>query len=203
MTDRRRTVTLMALLLCAFPLVAFAQQAPAAPPSPARHPWIVAGGTWTTLLGDCTNCEIDTYLHTGGVMGNAGLSLNPRADLGAEIFWLPETLTTGDQIRVTFVMAAVQFRPWRAHGFFLKTGAGMAFLRNWLDAVDSVEPPVRSKAFALAIGAGWEWTLKGRLGAQAFGTQHAAALGDLQTSDQTIENVMGNFWSVGAALVIR
>jgi hypothetical protein len=203
MSGRCRISALAALLLCALPVLASAQQAPATPPSQVRHPWIVAGGTWTTLLGDCTNCDIDTYLHTGGVLGNAGVSLNPRTDLGAEIFWVPETLTTGDQIRVTFVMAAVQFRPWRTRGFFLKTGAGMAFLRNWLDAVDTGEPPVRSKAFALAIGGGWEWTLKGRLGAQAFATQHAAALGDLQTSDQTIENVMGNFWSVGAALVIR
>lgn len=166
-------------------------------------PWITAGGAWTTMLGDCTNCEIEHYLHSGGVMGNVGISINPRTDLGAEVFWIPETLTTGDQIRVTFLMAAVEFRPWRSRGFFLKTGAGMAFLTNWLDALDDQEPPVRSKAFALAIGAGWEWKLRGRLGVQAWTTQHVAALGDLQTSTTTIENVMGNFWTVGGGIVIR
>jgi hypothetical protein len=36
-----------------------------------------------------------------------------------------------------------------------------------------------------------------------FATLNAAALGDLETSDRTIENVMGNFWSVGGAIVIR
>jgi hypothetical protein len=100
-------------------------------------------------------------------------------------------------------MAAADFRPWKTHGFFLKTGAGMAFLRNWLSALDDQEPPVRSKAFALAIGAGWEWKVRGRAGVQVFGAQHATALGDMPTSERTIQNVMGNFWSVGAAIVLR
>jgi hypothetical protein len=68
------------------------------------------------------------------------------------VLWVPATLTTGDEIRVTFLMAAVQFRPWQTRGFFLRGVAGMAFLKNWLDA---------------------------------------------------FENVMGSFWSLGAALVFR
>jgi hypothetical protein len=37
-----------------------------------------------------------------------------------------------------------------------------------------------------------------------FGSQHVAALGDLTTSNATtVENVVGNFWAVGAAIVIR
>lgn len=193
-----RRLALLTPVLCLLPSMASAQ-----PPAADRVPWIAAGGAWTTMLGDCTNCEIENYLHSGGVMGNVGISINPRTDLGAEVFWIPETLTTGDQIRVTFLMAAVEFRPWRSRGFFLKSGAGMAFLTNWLDALDDQEPPVRSKAFALAIGAGWEWKLRGRLGVQAWATQHVAALGDLQTSTTTIENVMGNFWTVGGGIVIR
>ncbi len=195
---RVRPVASLVLLLCLIPTVARAQQ-----PGVDRRLWLGAGGAWTTMLGDCTNCEVENYLHSGGVMGNAGISLNRRTDLGAEVLWIPETLTTGDQIRVTFLMAAVQFRPWQSRGFFLKAGAGMAFLANWLDALDDQEPPVRSKAFALAIGAGWEWKLRGRLGVQAWSTQHVAALGDLQTSTETVENVMGNFWTVGGGIVIR
>jgi hypothetical protein len=119
------------------------------------------------------------------------------------VFWVPATLTTGDQVRVTFLTASVQFRPWQRRGFFLKGGSGMAFLRNWLNTVDVEASPMRSKAFALAIGTGWEWRLRGRLGAQVFGTQHVAALGDLRTSERVAENVVGNYWSVGGALVIR
>ena len=32
---------------------------------------------------------------------------------------------------------------------------------------------------------------------------HVAALGDLQTPDGSVPDVVGNFWSFGAALVIR
>jgi hypothetical protein len=198
MTHSPCRLALAICLLSLFPASAGAQQA-----TNEHRLWLVAGGTSTTMLGDCTNCEIDTYLHSGGVMADIGVSLNPRASLGAEVFWVPVTLTTGDRIKVTFLMAAADFRPWKTHGFFLKTGAGMAFLRNWLSALDDQEPPVRSKAFALAIGAGWEWKVRGRAGVQVFGAQHATALGDMPTSERTIQNVMGNFWSVGAAIVLR
>ena len=119
------------------------------------------------------------------------------------MFWTRTTLSTGDRIQVSFLMASAQFRPWQRHGFFLKAGSGMAFLRNWLNEVESSAPPSRSKAFALAIGAGWEWRTQNHLGLQVFGTQHAASLGDFPTSVRRIENVMANFWSVGAAVAIR
>jgi len=187
------------------PCLARAQET-AVPPfdgEPASRTWIVVGGASTTLLGDCTGCAADTYLHSGSVVGNIGLSINRRTDVGAEVFWMPQTLGTGDRTRVTFLMGAIQFRPWQSRGFLLKGGIGMAFLRNWLDVAEDSAPPIRSKAFALNIGAGWEWRVRGRIGVQAFGTQHAAALGDLQTSQGTVENVMGNFWSVGGAVVLR
>jgi len=202
MSGPRCLAAWLTVLLCLAPALAHAQQAQPAAPS-ERRPWIAAGGSWTTMLGDCTNCEIKNYLHSAGVMANVGFSLNPRADLGGEVFWVPQTLTNGDEIRVTYLLAAADFRPWRKKGFFLKTGVGMAFMTNWLKVLDDQDPPIRSKAFALELGAGWEWTLHGRFGAQVWGTQHAAALGDLQLSDQTIQNVMGNFWSLGAGIVIR
>jgi hypothetical protein len=167
------------------------------------RPWIVVGGASTTLLGDCTDCAADTYLHSGSLLADGGFSINPRTDLAAEFFWTPQTLTTGEEIRVSYLMASVQFRPWQSHGFFLKAGSGMAFLKNWLDAFDTSNPPIRSKAFALALGTGWEWRVRQRFGVQVFGAQHVAALGDLETSTRKVENVMGNLWSVGAAVVIR
>ena len=40
-------------------------------------------------------------------------------------------------------------------------------------------------------------------GLQLFAMQHAFALGDLQASQELIQDVIGNRWSVGAAVVIR
>jgi hypothetical protein len=172
--------------------------------SPASRYWLTVGGASTTLLGDCSDCEADTYLHTGNFMAAAGWSLTSRTDLGGEYLWVPATLTTGDHLKVSFLMATVQFRPWQSQGFFLKASSGMAFFRNWLKTIDeNATAPLRSKAFAVGLGAGWEWRTRSRLGVQAYGTMHAAALGDLETSDRTIQNVMGNFWSVGGAIVIR
>jgi hypothetical protein len=55
----------------------------------------------------------------------------------------------------------------------------------------------------VVFGGGWEFNPQQRLGLQIFGTQHVGALGDLQTADGAIPDVTGNFWSLGAAIVIR
>jgi hypothetical protein len=192
------------------PALAAAQVTPAPVSTDAGRTsrrWIVIGGASTTLLSDCTDCEDpQDYRHSGSVLGNVGVSLNPRTDVGLEVLWVPSTAVTGDRIRSTLVMAALQFRPWRTQGFFLKAGSGMGFVRNWvvdLAGGSDPSPPFTSKAFALGLGAGWEWRVGAPFGVQLLGSQHVVALGDLQTSDRTVENVMGNFWSIGATIVIR
>ena len=55
----------------------------------------------------------------------------------------------------------------------------------------------------LTYGAGWTFHHTARLGTQMFAAQHVAALGDFQTGGITAENVIANFWSVSAAIVIR
>jgi len=97
--------------------------------------------------------------------------------------------------------AVAQFRPWSTQGFFIKGGAGMALVRNW---VATTGPnPDDSKALSVVIGAGWEFNPNGRLGLQLFGMQHVGALGDLQTAGGQVNDVTANFWSLGAAIVIR
>ena len=207
---RRALVRLVAVLACAvsLPAVAFAQPAAAAPPAPPEslpmsRLWIVGGGGSTSLLGDCTDCEERPYTHGGSVTGIVGRSINRRTDVGAEVLWMPTTMPSGDDVRITFLMASVQFRPWRTKGFFVRGGMGMAFVRNWLATVENTAPPIRSRAFGLGLGTGWEWLTGCHGGAQIYAAQHVAALGDLTTSTGSVENVMGNFWSIGGAFVIR
>jgi hypothetical protein len=167
----------------------------------ASQVWIVAGAAFSTLRGDCQTCEGDyPYRHATGVLANVGYRLNDRADLGAEVFWMPADTDQGD-IRTTHFDAVAQFRPWRSKGFFLKGGAGMAVVRNWVDAIGP--DAINSKALSLMIGGGWAFQTTSRIGLQVFASQHAAALGDLQTADGDIPDVMGNFWAIGAALVFR
>jgi hypothetical protein len=193
------------VLLCLAPADASAQAAPApARAEPAAGDlYVRAGFLSTTFLGDCTDCEGAQYRSTGSLLAAAGWTLNRRTDLGIEILRVFSQETESDRIRVTFLLGSVQFRPWRTRGFLLKAGAGMAFVHNWILQLEGEDPAFRSKAFALDLGAGWEWRLSRHFGAQILGAQHVAALGDLETSERTVENVMGNFWSVGGAVVIR
>lgn len=189
------------------PPLALAQTAPQAPPTGepqtgnASSLWLVAGAASATLRGDCQTCEQDfPYRHTASVLADVGYRVNRRMDVGAEIFWMPFDTSSG-RLHATHLDAVAQFRPWSSKGFFLKGGAGMAFIRNWVDAIgtDSID----QKALSVVIGAGWAFQPTARVGFQVFGTQHAGALGDLQSTESLIQDVMGNFWSIGAAVVIR
>jgi hypothetical protein len=134
------------------------------------------------------------------VLGAIGYRVTRRTDVGAEFFWMPIDTAQG-RIRTTHLDAVAQFRPWEGHGFFLKGGAGTAFIRNWVDAIgpDAID----SKALSVVIGGGWLLRPSERLTVEAFATQHAAAIGDLQTATGDVPDVIGNLWSLGVALVIR
>jgi hypothetical protein len=197
-----RASLLAAVLLTLSPAVAAAQSAPPAEKPPTRF-WLVAGVASTTFLGDCTDCEAKTYLTSPSVLTTIGGSLNRRVDMGAEITWVPVGAPNGEKLYASFLMGKAQFRPWASRGFFLNAAYGMAFLRNYIFSPPDDRRANRSKALALSIGTGWEWRVGARTGVQAFATQHAAALGDLETTAGTAEDVLGNFWSIGAAIVIR
>jgi hypothetical protein len=201
-TTRALFVALTAAAMLA-PVTAHGQTAP------ESRTWIALGGTSTTLQGACgEGCDREgPYFNTGGVLANIGYRVNSQMDAGAEILWTPTISSTGDSIRSTFLLGTIQFRPWESRGFSVKAGMGMAFVRNWVydetGASPSFSPSFTSKALGLTYGAGWTFRHTRRVAVQVFGAQHVAALGDLQSGTTTIENVIGNFWSVGAAIVIR
>ena len=163
--------------------------------------WIVVGAASATVRGDCQTCEEDfPYRHGLGILGNGGYRINPRMDVGAEIFWVPLETASGT-LNTTHIDAVAQFRPWRTQGFFFKGGAGMAFIRNWVDAIGP--GAINSKALSVVIGTGWVFRADKRVGFELFASQHAGALGDLQTAAGEVPDVLGNYWSIGAALVFR
>jgi hypothetical protein len=209
-----RGVIVMAFALaCLAPVMARAQSAtpaaqPAAPPAaePSRL-WLVLGGASTTLRGDCQeDCPAHgtgAYLHTGSVLGIAGYRLSPHMDVGVEVTWVPATLTTGDTARSTFILGAAEYKPWADRGLFLKAAVGMAFVRNFPYDATGTLPPATSKGLGLSYSAGWTFRKQERVGLQLFGAQHVVALGDFQLGQTTVNDVLGNYWSVGAAIVIR
>jgi hypothetical protein len=181
-------------VLIVFPALCAAQSDPS-------RAWIVAGATSTTVRGDCQTCEEEfPYRHGTGVVADIGYRVSSRMDVGGEILWAPIDTDAG-QIRATHFDAVAQFRPWQSHGFFLKGGAGMAFVRNWVDTLGP--DAINSKALSVVIGGGWAFRVEQRVGVQLFASQHALALGDLQTAHAEVSDVMGNYWSIGAAIVIR
>ena len=197
----RGVLGVLAVLAVLVPADAFAQDAQPAPAPLTSRLWLVAGAASATVRGTCQTCEEETpYRHSGSVLGALGYRVTDRMDAGAEVFWVPTNNEDG-HVRTTHVDAVAQFRPWASRGFFLKAGAGMAFVRNWVDAVGP--SAINSKALSIVVGGGWHFRPAARIGVELFAAQHAAAIGDIKTADADVPDVMANFWSVGVALVIR
>jgi len=202
MTSRvRLALVVLVVVVVLGGLVPASARAQGAQPAAPSRLWITAGGASGTLRGHCQDCEQDfPFRHGGAVVGNAGVRVNPRMDVGADVFWVQWHNDSG-RIRATALTAVAQFRPWSSKGFFVKGGAGMAFVRNW---VHTLGPhPDDSKALSVLIGGGWAFRPTERVGLQLFAMQHVGALGDLQTTAGSITDVTANFWSLGAAIVIR
>jgi len=158
------------------------------------------------VVGDCRNCPGEpVYRGAGSVLLNGGVRINAQMDAGVEVFWLPGTNeATGDRNRATLFMGVGQFRPWRGHGFFLKGGMGMGFVRNWVYDEETVSAPSYvAKGLAVTYGAGWAFRTERRVGLQIFASQHVVTIGDLTTSALVAENVIANTWTLGGSLVFR
>lgn len=200
----RRAWAGMALLLSLLVTeIATAQQVVAGSvmPTEPSGPVFLVGAGFAVAHINCQFCEQDfPYRKAASGLGSIGYRVNRRAIVAGEVFRIPIDTESG-RLRTWHVDVVTQFRPWVARGLFVKGGAGMAFVRNWIDVVGTA--PVTSKALSIVIGAGWEFRPAARVGYQFLATQHATALGDVQTSMGEAQNVLGNFWSVGAALVIR
>jgi len=182
-----------------------AQAAPAASAQPSRL-WLTAGGGFSSQKGDCSSCTGDpVYVKSGNITFDVGARGNAQLDGAVEVTWAPSHLRTGDDIRVTYLMGIGQYRPLKNHGFFVKGGMGVAFVRNWVfDVTNDVTPAFTTNAMALTYGAGWEVRSRGRFGLQVYGTHHVVALGDLTvTGGSTAEDVIGNMWTFGGSIVIR
>ena len=105
------------------------------------------GGAYVARRGDCTTCEQDfPFLSDMGLLVDIGRRINPQMDVAAEVYWTP-TSSSDDRANVTHFDAIAQYRLWKSHGFFLKGGAGMALVRNWVDVTGGGDS-VRSKAFS-------------------------------------------------------
>lgn len=196
----KRVFVLAILTLWCLPAIARAQESPTKETVPSRL-WLVIGGVAGTVHGDCQECEEQfPYHHSVGLVGNIGYRVNPRMDVGFDMFYMPFETTTG-RIQGAHLDAVAQFRPWSGHGFFVKGGAGMAFIQNWAETTSIA--PINSKALSVVVGGGWAFRRESRVGVMLFAEQHVAALGDLQLGPTSIADVTGNSWAIGGGVVIR
>jgi hypothetical protein len=200
------------------PVSAFAQQpTPTPTPSPnlTKPPnqslwsriWIVAGSGYAAARAGCPKCDPEGVVTKSyPVLLDFGVRMTPRVDAGFELYWVQLKVNDEPPIQTTFIMGLVQLRPWVDKGLFLRAGMGIGIVGNGLFNPNgpALAPPYTTNALALNFGVGWEFKVSRHFGFQVHGMQHVASLGELTTvSGERIFNVVGNYWTVGGAIVIR
>jgi hypothetical protein len=205
-------------LSMACPAALAAQSAPASSGAPQSIPasshgpdaspwWLVGGGGFSVARAGCATCDrAGVFAHSRSVLIDAGVRVRPTVDAGVELFWVSSRIEQEAPIRTTFILGVAQLRPWQDRGFFLRAGMGISFAGNGLYSPigPALAPPFSTNALGVTYGTGWVLGWHRRRTVQLHATHHVAALGQLTTVDGgSHENVIGNYWTLGAALVVR
>jgi hypothetical protein len=210
------TRLICAVALCALlaPVAARAQTPATGPstPPPARPPlgsrfWIVAGGGFAAARAGCPTCDREgVFTRSKSLVVDVGMRMNPRVDAGIELAWVSLKVNGEDPIRTTFVLGAAQMRPWVNRGLVLRAGMGIGIAGNGLQGPIGPElpRPYTTNALAVMYGTGWVFRPERRWTMQVYATHYVAALGTLTTiGGSNVQSVVGNYWTVGAAVTIR
>jgi len=208
---RLAVLMVMAMFLLA-PAEAGAQAAQAAPPSQAASTtqaappsegwgwWVGGGGGYIAGRLDCDNCQEDPpYGDNGAYLFQGGVRMSERLHIGGEIFTFGRTIQD-IHFRQSYLLGIAQFRPWASQGFFLKGGYGMAFVKEVVPGGDDI---IRTWGMGLTYGAGWIIDAGQHVSVAPYGAHYVTTVGDVPTPLGTAENVVGNGWFVGAAIMIR
>jgi len=216
MITRSRMLAIAAILLLV-PVTARAQngddqrvaepQRPTVTRSFVSRLWLVGGMGYAVARAGCDICDPAGQFHESrSVTVTGGLHVTPRVDAGIEAHWVGLKVGGDDPMRTTFILGTAQLRPWDRHGFFVRTGLGVGIVGRGLYRPfgPSLAPPYTTNALGFVYGAGWLVKVKDRWAIQAHATHYVAALGELTKADgTTMLNVVGNYWTVGMAIVVR
>jgi hypothetical protein len=179
-----------------------------APPTPGSRIWVVAGAGFSSARAGCPTCDSEgVFYQSRSVLVDGGLRVNSKVDAGIEMYWVSTKVEQEEPIRTTFVLALVQLRPWHQRGFFVRAGVGVGFVGNGIlnpKLPDKLKKPYTTNSLGVVYGAGWIFSPYRRVAVQIQGTHHVAALGELTTvTNSIVKNVVGNYWTIGTAIVIR
>ncbi len=183
------------------PAVAFAQGTPA-PASQGGRWWAGVGGGYLAGRAACTNCETDPPFGNGSALVfQGGYRVGDRLLVGGELF-TTERAESGGNIRDTYLLGIVEYRPFAGQGFFLKGGYGMVFVRDAIP-IEGVDVTARTSGMGVMYGAGWVFGRNRRVAVAPVAAQYVTTVGDVQAPSGTAQNVVINGWFVGALVTFR
>jgi hypothetical protein len=206
MTARRRAlrgagaVAVGLAILVATP--AAAQQAA----QPRRGDFALALGVgYASAKADCSNCSPEGEYGSGAVYNDvAAVAIAP-------VWWVNSQIVAGVELqaessrteaRAVYLLGVVRFHPWEHKGFFLRGGYGLLQVKAPLALPDGSVSTAKYRGMALTYGAGWMFRQNSRFAWGPYGAHYVGTLGSAVIGSFQAQNIIGNTWFAGIAVVI-
>lgn len=170
-------------------------------PQERRGFWMIAGVGQGTTISNCDECDLEDRRGGGYTMLALGGTVGRHVLVGAEVnsWYLSEA--TGDQSLLGF-LTVVQWYPWHAAGFHLRTGVGWGYARFGY-RTEEAAGKADKLGIGLRFGAGWDFRVSRMVSVSPFLGTHIAALGSMQVRDRPLTNLLSMSRQIGIGVTIH
>ena len=187
-------------------LMVVAPAAAQSPAKPERGDFALALGVgYAAAKADCSNCSPEGEYGSGAVYSDVAAiavapvwRVNSKVVAGAEL----QIETSRNDARAVYLMGIVRFHPWAGKGFFIRGGYGLLQVKAPLDLPDGTVNTAKYRGMALNYGAGWMFHQNRRFSWGPYGAHYVGTLGSAVIGSFQAQNIIGNTWLAGFAVVI-
>ena len=163
--------------------------------------WLDAGIGYGRLRLTCATCTNIVALNGPAYTATLGFAVSQNVLLGVQgQSW---SGNGGARQRVRSAVAIVQWYPWPAARFFVRSGVGIVQGTVSLTADTTGAHTARGTGVNLTVAAGYDLALTRHLAVAVQAATHVAALGDLAVGGAIASDVIAYVSRIGVAVVWR
>jgi hypothetical protein len=175
---------------------------PAAAQTPSRPGlWLDAGVGYGRLRLTCATCSSIVALNGPAYTVTVGAALSQNVLLGVQgQSW---SGSGGALQQVRSAVAIVQWYPWSAARFFVRTGVGIVQGTVSLTADTTGAHTAKGTGANITLAVGYDFALTRHVGVAVQAATHVAALGDLAVGGTIANDVIAYVSRIGVAVIWR
>lgn len=170
-------------------------------PQVRRGFWFSAGGGAGHTTSDCDQCDVENRELGNYLSLTVGGTVRRNVLVAAEANSWSRAFDGGED-SLLGVFTVVQWYPWDALGWHLRTGVGWSLARSGFQ-VGETQGSADKVGLGLRFGSGWDIRVSPRVSVSPFLGIHIAALGEKEVRGVTLTNLLTASRQVGVGVTVH